>query len=493
MKNTFSLTIRSILSFILAAALLAGVLASCGGDSKPAPGGAGADGANLAAEPEVEKLYLDDLPEREDLGGYKVRLLTSDKRSFEALEDAIDVTDVEVYKRQLLVEERFNVVIDTIIDDNWGTNATTLKNSVLAGSDDYDIYACYGYWSIGLATEGIMMNLKTAPNLNLDNPYWGAKFNDAMAYKDYMYWITGDIALSYTDGIYATYVNLMKFASKYSGENIYQIVKDGKWTLDNLFAYADGAYEDLNGDGKENQGDFFGYSYSKEDMIDGMSMAAGVKYTTRDADGVPQLYITKDNTAVTFAEKLAKIGTSKATFLANSDDGASMAKLFSDGLALFIVGRINYAATKMRDMQDDFAIIPAPKLNEEQSTYLTTLHDGTTLIGLPKTISDQGLNVSTYVLEAMAAESSRSLTPVYLDVALKNKYTRDADSADMIDLIRENIISDFGFLYTETGMNNFFRSYVVKGEGISSIIAKSEKMWSKTLDKIITNLEANAG
>ena len=93
----------------------------------------------------------------------------------------------------------------------------------------------------------------------------------------------------------------------------------------------------------------------------------------------------------------------------------------------------------------------------------------------------------------MAAESSRSLTPVYLDVALKNKYTRDADSADMIDLIRENIISDFGFLYTETGMNNFFRSYVVKGQGISSIIAKSEKVWSKTLEKIIGNLEANAG
>ena len=59
-----------------------------------------------------------------------------------------------------------------------------------------------------------------------------------MAYKDYMYWITGDIALSYTDGIYATYVNLKKFASKYPGDNIYQIVRDGKWTLDNLYTYS---------------------------------------------------------------------------------------------------------------------------------------------------------------------------------------------------------------------------------------------------------------
>ena len=98
--------------------------------------------------------------------GSAFNLLT---REAEALEDAIDVTDVEVYKRQLLVEERFNVKINTIIDDNWGTNATTLKNSVLAGSDDYDVYACYGYWSIGLATEGIVMNLKTVRTLILTN------------------------------------------------------------------------------------------------------------------------------------------------------------------------------------------------------------------------------------------------------------------------------------------------------------------------------------
>ena len=84
MKNTFSLITRSI-CFILAAALLAGVLGSCGGDSKPAPGGAGADGANLAAEPEVES-FISTICRKEGFSGYKVRLLTSDKRSFEALE-----------------------------------------------------------------------------------------------------------------------------------------------------------------------------------------------------------------------------------------------------------------------------------------------------------------------------------------------------------------------------------------------------------------------
>ena len=210
-----------------------------------------------------------------------------------------------------------------------------------------------------------------------------------------------------------------------------------------IFAYADGAYEDLNGDGKENQGDFFGYSYSKEDMIDGMSMAAGVKYTTRDADGVPQLYITKDNTAVTFAEKLAKIGTSKATFLANSDDGASMAKLFSDGLALF---SRTHKLRRHQDARHAGRLRDNPGAEAQRGAEHLSYHSARR--NHPYRLAEDGFRTGTqcidlHVLEAMAAESSRLAYPVYLDVALKNKYTRDADSADMIDLIRENIISDF--------------------------------------------------
>ena len=55
MKNTFSLTIRSILSIILAAALLAGALASCGG-TKSDPAGTAGNEANLAAAPQAQKL-----------------------------------------------------------------------------------------------------------------------------------------------------------------------------------------------------------------------------------------------------------------------------------------------------------------------------------------------------------------------------------------------------------------------------------------------------
>jgi len=159
---------------------------------------------------------------------------------------------------------------------------------------------------------------------------------------------------------------------------------------------------------------------------------------------------------------------------------------------MFAIGRVKHAINYLRDMQEDFALIPAPKLDESQPTYLTTLHDGTTILGIPKTVTDDVADDVCMVMEALAAESYRNLTPIYLDVALKNKYTRDEKSAEMIDLIRQNIVSDFGFQYTATGFNNFFRQRTKDGAGVATIIARMQKSWTKSLEKILQQLEDNA-
>jgi len=39
------------------------------------------------------------------------------------------------------------------------------------------------------------------------------------------------------------------------------------------------------------------------------------------------------------------------------------------------------------------------------------------------------------VTEALAAEGYRSVTPAYFEIALKNKYTRDDESSQMLDIL----------------------------------------------------------
>lgn len=475
---------------VLLAVFAVGVAASCADNSTDA----GKAPSETQASTETEKKFLDNLPEDMNLEGREIRLVTNDQKSFESVEEAIDVVDTAVYNRNIKIEERLNYKLVPNIDINWGVAADLLKKSVTAGSDDFDLYGGYSYWSIALATDGYMRNLTNMEYLDFSQPYWGKKFIDAMSYKDYIYWATGDIVLNYTNGIYATFVNHDRFKSYFPDTDLYQLVLDGKWTLEKLTEFSTKAYSDLNGDSKVDKDDFLGFIYTTEDDIDGMAMAAGVTFTSFDAEGVP--YITITNTgldrATRFTELLTGLCQATGSFQATSDDCKTMFEMFGNLHAMFVVGRLAHGSTYLRDMQEDYAIIPAPKLDESQENYLTTLHDGTTILGIPKTVNDEVSGYVTAVMEALAAESYKSLTPVYLDVALKNKYTRDEKSAEMIDLIRKNIVSDFGFQYTTTGFNNFFRQRTKDGVGVATLIAKMQKSWTKSLEKILQQLEANA-
>lgn len=493
-----SFPVRSVSALLCGLLLASAAMTACGESAVTSGTEYTPDAPNAESETEAVtepvKPYLDDLPEDLDLGGYSIRFLTSDIDTFGILEDNGDVVDSAIYARDTKIQDRLNVSLEYITDDTWEGILSDFKKSVTAGSDDYDIYAGYCYWSIVLATGGYLQNLADAEYISLDREYWGKKFIDAMSYKDYIYWLTGDIALSYTSGMYATYVNTRIWYNTYDDEDIYDLVRAGKWTIEDMTRRSRELYHDLNGDSKVDEEDLVGFVYTAEDAIDGLSMACGVKYTEFDANGIPQLYITAHpETAVAFAERLYELCTGEGSLCTTSDDCKSSSTLFASGNVAFLHGRMKNCITYLREMKDDFAVIPLPKLDEAQETYLTTLHDGTTVFGLPKTISDAGRKASLSTLEALAAESYKSLTPAFLDNALKYKYSRDADSADMIDLIRSNIVSDFGYQYTSTGFNNFFRNVCKKdGATVSSNIAKKEASWQKLLDKIIVALEENA-
>ena len=53
------------------------------------------------------------------------------------------------------------------------------------------------------------------------------------------------------------------------------------------------------------------------------------------------------------------------------------------------------------------------------------------------------------VLEVLASESYRTVTPAYYETALKARYMDDHVSWEMLDLITQNIKLDAGVLYTK--------------------------------------------
>lgn len=484
------------MSMLLLCAMLTS-LAACGSTAEveTAPDMA----ADTETETETEKRWLDDVPEM-DLGGTSIRFILEDgvndnltERSLVAEEDAEDIVSAAVYNRNLSISERLNVNIEVIETVATPKAGEMVRAAVIAGEDTYDVVGLYQYYSGHLAPDGIMLDLNTLPYNNFDREYWGGKYMDSMAYKGIRFWATGDMALRYTGGVYCTFVNADLALDVLPDVDFYDVVLEGNWTLDTFSELSELAYSDLNGDGKADANDRFGSSMSMEDPIDGMAIASMIRWSELAEDGTP--YITLDNERTyDFYDKMYKLVCENPGFWkADSDDNKTVMTMFANGNVMMTVNKLFQSGIYLRDMDQAFYILPAPKLNAEQEHYNTILHDSCTLFGLPKTNSQP--EATSAVLEALAAESFKAVSPAYYEVALKAKYTRDAKSAQMIDLIRENITADFAFQYSNylNNIAHIFRTQLnSKNQQLASYVAKQVSAWDKKLAILLEKLEENA-
>ncbi|MHB1153011.1 MAG: hypothetical protein ACYCWE_18270 [Eubacteriales bacterium] len=166
--------------------------------------------------------------------------------------------------------------------------------------------------------------------------------------------------------------------------------------------------------------------------------------------------------------------------------------VFKESGAMFTTTWLGNAFSTFRDMEDDYGILPYPKFDDNQEIYMTRAMDNYSVLGIP--ITAQNLEFISIITEALNAESYKSLFPVYYTQALQNKFARDVESIEMIDLLMAGRTFDFCTLFSANipGMPWLFRSLVAsKSTDFASQYAKSEKGAISGLNKVISTYEAN--
>ena len=460
--------------------------------------------ADLTEEAEETAPFLDSMPESMDFEGRSLKFLLTEgangnitELSIYAEEDTGEVVDTAVYQRNLVVTDRLNIEIaqPEVVTDS-GKNGTTIRNMVKSGTADYDVFGGYQYYNIVLASEGILFNLNNKDNFpynDFDREYWGSGYMKNMSYDgEKLYWATGDIALRYTGGMYVTYVNSRIFTDYFPEVNLYSIVDEGEWTVDKMAELASVAYVDLNADGKKDKKDQFGFVLQSIDPTDGFAAGCIVDFSTRDEEGHPVLSLDNERTYAFWDKYYALMFNNEGTMLnPETDDSIAIMTNFGAGQYMMTCNKLFQSPIYLRDMEDDFKILPMPKLNVEQDHYNTRIHDSCTIFGVPVTIG--GTDCVSAVLEALASESFKEVTPAYYEIALKVKFTRDSDSGRMIELVHENVNIDFACQWSNKigDINHFFRKTAdAKTESIASMIQKNQKVWNKSMDKLISAFES---
>lgn len=483
----------------LALALLL-LLSSCGGAAEETEAAADTSAVETEAETapltEMEKraLVKDDLPDK-DFGGMQFRISTKQGTLYEidAEELTGDLLNDALYDRNLRIEERFNVEIVPVITEagDGNTHVNSVKQSIIAADDAFELAATYVFTSGSIVTEGYYLNWLNMPYNDLDQVWWISGVNDNFRVGDAIYAAVGDMCLSTLKLTYGIFFNRTRGMDYGLTDTVYQTVQDGEWTLDYFMSTVEDIYEDTNGDGAKDNGDFYGFTAENATNLDIYSFAFDIPIMKRDANDIPMLVFQTEKT-ISAAEKINRLyWEMPGSFVPEGDYGMPVT-MFAEGKALFTTTYLSQAFSTFREMEDDYSILPYPKYDENQEKYMTGAMDNYSVLGVPITASN--MEMISIITESLNVESYKTLFPTYYEQALQNKYSRDEESIEMINLLMEGRNFDFSTLFAGqiTGMSTLFREVINSKSGdFASKYASKEKSALAGLEKVLEAYEKN--
>ena len=483
---------KKTLSILLILASLAG-LYSCGETSPdPKDTSSGEEVATTAPEETTDPRYAikEDLPDIK-YNNYSIRILMRNSTSPDWIGDMFsdeatgEVIGDAIYNRNSAVSERFGVKFELIRSSN-NNYETDGVNSILAGEDAYDIIVPHARAAFRYAEQSLCLDWnKELTYVDLDKPWWDQDARKSFEINGKLFTMVGDIsyqALAQTD---CMLFNKTLF-DKYGEEYLYQKVLDDKWVFDEFSRLVKLVSDDLDGNGKfEPDKDLFGYAtYQWVGPIQALTTGGG-RIVETDKDGVLKLTINTERNIKVFEDYFKLLDTDNCYMELNRDEKLSVydcKKVFSEGRALFMDGNLN-DISYMRDMKNDFGIVPAPKYDETCEKYYTNVDSGTNLFIVP--ITNPDAERTSVILEALCEESVDTLTPAYYENTLKRKASRDNESSDMLDLIFANRIIDQADTYTTIGIKSFIEGQA-KSESntFASSEASNRSSYVEKIDKI---------
>ncbi len=448
------------------------------------------NGAPAAAE-ETEAETLPPIPGGNFGGaGFAVLAACEQWQDFYVADQTGDVVNDAVYERNLKLEEQYDIALTYRVFNGYTAGmadvSTALSGSVMGGSGDYDMLVGSVSYVAPHISAGLLTDLNRFDQIDLSRPWWYQYADEQLEIAGRQYLASGAAGLNTVAWSIVTFFN-KNLAADYGIENLYETVKSGKWTFDRLSELGAAAVTDLDGNGKIDTNDRAGL-VSTNDYMALETGAMGYFYCEKTEDGDVGLK-DLDERLLAINDILFELENSD-TYLNGGDFGGAdshenyrrIQEFFAGGGALFIIHRLDFATwDTMREMEN-FGILPSPKFEDGQSSYVTpTVNDA---VGIPAYVKDA--DMAAAVTEAMQYYSSVTVKPAYFETAIKRKSTRDEESVGMLEIIGSTCASDFMYIFSRD-VGDIINT--IANKNYASSWAKSYKVYEKKISKLIETVK----
>ena len=462
---------KKTLALLLALLTVGASFVACG-DKTPDAMTSG-ETTTAATEPAVTE-ETPDLPDPAsvDIAGEFNILVSGNYARNDFAAEGMDGTAVEqaIYRRNQVMKETWGVDIKNEDITRFGSAGgtgdgyTKIYTDYMAGDANYDAAMIGTYDVATLAYSGYIHDLCDIPHIDLTKSWWDKRANDSLAVRGVMFFTTGELTVSDNNVAFVILFN-KDLRKAYDLDDPYQLVYDGEWTLDTFGALCKTVTEDLDQSGTMDANDRFGLLVW-DDSVVGIVNAAGQRCCTIAEDGTIGLTLYNETTLAALDKYFSIIYDTQyaLTYQREKVDPLEMWQADKGLFWMNIMDRI----PQLRGMESDFGILPYPKYEATQADYghlVSAWH--AEFLCIPQNVNS--LERSGYVTELLAYQGKKLLTPAYYEKTLVGQYTRDEESADMLDIIFATRVFDVGIYYNIGTYKNELGRLFVNRSSIASI------------------------
>ncbi|MBE6629599.1 MAG: hypothetical protein E7624_01965 [Ruminococcaceae bacterium] len=502
-----------MLALLLVCLSIVTMVVACDSGSTNNGGTANGGGGNSGLKDDkldVNGRLKDDLPDTLNYQGEEVTILhwsNPENPEFEQEEITGDNVRDAIYDRNMQVEDRLNIDLQFVgIPGHGGDRPNFVKHvdSVYsAGTQDYDFVSVYARTSGTLAVQGYYLNLSTIENsyMDLEKPWWPQQLVETVSFGngDY-YFCSGDMSTNVLYMMHMMYINKDMF-SQLQLELPYELVREGKWTIDKLIEYTSDVYRDLDNDNTTSKHDRYGFG-AVHWVLDSFFAGSNLRYV--DEDDNDMLVLSPDFTskkAVRLVNKLGQWAVTDNVWVYNSaitNDAVELQRdhmdVFDDGRMLVIMQHSQYAGKHLLNADFEYGLVPNPKYDEKQVNYYTGMGNPWSLYAIfldfdERDDRQETLTMLSAVLECWASEGYRLTTPEIFEVNMQLKYSAGQNETDMFEYIRSGITFDIGKIFA-ADLNNICElpSYAISANASWS---SSYKSYKTAIEKKLADIVEN--
>ena len=357
-----------------------------------------------------------------------------------------DAISVAVRERNDIIESLYDCKIKGLSSPTPAGDAMT---EVTSNQHSIDIYT-HHYAISGTATDGKVYNLIDIGTRDIDfsKPWWDQQYVNSYTIKnssgkDTLYSIVGDFALTTFDCTHAIVYNKTVFQNetKINSLDLYQLVRDKKWTMDQFQFCVKNVASDADGNQEidSQAGDIAGWIYTTH-ASHGLHTASGLSIM-KTTNGVLSFDVEKNTESwVNVIDKAKEVWAMPE----GQKLGYSVIpQTLAGGYALFASEILGSSLGNLKDYDAEIGLLPYPLYDESQENYAHYVDNHVYSYSIPTSVPDPDTVADFFTIYAY--HSTYIVRPAYISVYAYD-YCSDQESGEMLDIILSTMTYDPGYL-----------------------------------------------